>query len=533
MKISRHVVIFILIGAIGSFLGLYLSKPDAALEKQTDREKVGVLEAVKQPHRTVDSVGERSEYREFLDVESAPEGAVRGERVLQFTNRDDYERFIEKLKALGLKQVRNVDELLAVSVPSRLLELLRPTDFGASIEFPYVVRRPLPPSLVDPVSFASLRPLEMSAREIASDFTDGSGEGVLVAVVDSGFTAHQDFEGIDVTEIDFIGIRDGTEIAEHGSSVASIITGSRGVASAADLLSIRVLDEQGLGSSFDVAAGIIEAVNRGADIINLSLGVYEDTDILRQAVDYAEGQGVLLVAAAGNDAIGQLPYPAAYDPVLAVTAVDAVQNQAAFSNQSDHIDFAAPGVGVETASGASSSMLFSGTSAATPFISGTLAALMSGPEALSAPAALDVIRDSLNDAGAPGDDPLYGAGVVDWERIGYRDTPDLIDAGLTGIHLSSDALPGTTMPVEVTVQNLGTQLLSDAELEALVVGEEVVRYPIGTLLPGQTTTRQIYVEIPSEHTEEVMRVAARVLVAEDSEDIRPENNLKAVQFRPR
>src|SRR5690606_921845 len=157
--------------------------------------------------------------------------------------------------------------------------------------------------------------------------------------------------------------------------------------------------------------------DRGAAIINMSLGLYADADVVREAVHYAHDKGVVMVAAAGNDAFTQLAYPAAYPEVLAVTAVDAAGRQALFPNQSTTIDFAAPGVGLLAAAVDDRVESFSGTSAAAPVVTGTLAALISEDPSWTPIQAVAVLQRYLNDAGAAGIDPVYGAGVLDWDRL--------------------------------------------------------------------------------------------------------------------
>jgi subtilisin family serine protease len=239
-----------------------------------------------------------------------------------------------------------------------------------------------------------------------------------------------------------------------------------------------------------------------------------------------------MVAAAGNDGYNRMPYPAAYSEVLAVTAVDANEQHALFPNQSEEIDFAAPGVGILTAKEDEGTTLFSGTSAAAPFISGTLASLMSGAAALPPKQAVETLKGYLNDQGAPSADPVYGAGLVDWDRLRERATSNLLDVALADIYLQPDAQPGTTMPIEVTVQNRGTNWFSDAQLEVFVGEAKPVSFVLGSLGPGQTTTRKVFTQIPTLDSDETLNLAARVMPKELEDDVRLNNNLKAVTFRP-
>jgi hypothetical protein len=462
-----------------------------------------------------------------------PSGAVDGELVAHFASREDFLAYLAVLDAAGVSPLGRIDALLAVRISESALRAVDPGPYGARASFSYTVERPLPPQQLDPAALARLRPFGESARGIVETLPAGDGSGVIVAILDSGIEAHPLFDETDLGKLDLSGSGVAGPGAGHGTSVASIIAGREGIVPNAELFVVRVLDEAGLGSSYHVAEGIIEAVDRGAEVVNLSLGVYQDTPLLRQAVDYAADRGVLLVAAAGNDGYDRMPYPAAYDRVISVTALDANGSQAIFPNQSEKIDFAAPGVGVWAAGEDESKILFSGTSAAAPFVSGTLASLISGEDAMVPPAAVELLNRYLNDSGAPGVDPVYGAGAVDWNRLRERSTPGILDVALAGIHLSEEALPGTTMPVKVTVQNRGTSWFNEAELEVLIDGSEPVRFMIGTLGPGQTTTREVFTQIPSADSDQPLRLAARVLPEDVNEDVRPENNLKAVQFRPR
>lgn len=461
-----------------------------------------------------------------------PANAVGGELIVHFDNREDYLAYLKALMHAGEQPLGQIDELMAVRIPESALLKISFGQYGARASYSYRVARPLPPVEIDAEALASLRAFGSTARSITGGTVGGTGEGIIVGILDSGIEAHTLFDDVYIVHIDLAGGGVAGPGAAHGTSVASIITGTEGIAPDAELFVVRVLDDEGLGNSYHVAEGIVQAVDLGVKLINLSLGVYQDTTILRQAVQYAHQRGVIMVAAAGNDGYTTMPYPAAYPEVLAVTAVDAVGQQAVFPNQSDEIDFAAPGVGVLTAKEDFGTTLFSGTSAAAPFVSGTLASLMSGENALQANEAVEILQRYLNERGAPGADPLYGAGLVDWDRIRERATPNLLDVALADIHLQPDALPGTTMPIEVTVQNRGTNWFSDAQLEVYIGEAEPVTFTLGSLGPGQTTTRKVFTQIPSMDSDEFLSIEARVLPEKLEDDVRLSNNLKSVSFRP-
>ena len=461
-----------------------------------------------------------------------PPGAIPGELTVQLNNREDYEAFLRALANAGLSPLGRIDQLWAVRLPQSALGKINLGRYDSRPGYSYRIVQPPPPERIAPEALASLRAFGASARAITKGPLSGDGRGIRVAVLDSGVLAHPQFEDSDVVHLDLAESGQTGPGATHGTSVASIIAGREGIAPRADLISVRVLDGEGAGNSFQVAEGIIQAVDQGAQVINMSLGVYEDASVLRQAVRYAHNQGVVMVAAAGNDGFDRMSFPAAYSEVLSVTAVDASGRQALFPNQSTAIDFAAPGVGILAAGDDEGTLLFSGTSAAAPFVTGSLVSLLSGENPPTPDAAVKLLSSYLNERGAAGADPLYGAGVLDWDRLRERSTPNLLDVALADIYLPGDVLPGTTAQVEVTVQNRGTKWVSGAELEVLVGEDEPVRFTLGSLSPGQSTTRRVVAPVPSRESDAELDLAARVKSKNNNEDIRLENNLKAVRFRP-
>ncbi|MGJ8640250.1 MAG: S8 family peptidase [Opitutaceae bacterium] len=460
-----------------------------------------------------------------------PKNAIRGELVMQFTDRAEYEAYLNALAAKGLNPLGQIDRLMVVRVDNKSLLAVDPDQFELTPDYSYEVLNPLPPIELSPEALASLRGFGLTAQQIAGGMIDGDGAGVMVAILDSGIQEHSQFEDSVITHLDLTDAGIGSEGAGHGTSVASIIGGSEGLAPNSELLVVRVLDDQGIGNSFQVAEGIVRATDLGARIINLSLAVYQDSAVLRQAVSYANSQGVLLVAAAGNDGYDEMPFPAAYDSVISVTAIDANSRQALFPNQSTAIDIAAPGVSILTANEEQGTILFTGTSAAAPFISGTLAAMLSADPNLSNQQVLDTIKSNLNEAGSPGEDSLYGDGIIDWDRLRERDTPGILDIAVADIHLDPTALPGTTMPIEVTLQNRGTQWFPESDLEVVIGDADPVEFTIGSLGPGLTTTRKVFAQVPFDGSEERLEIVANVLPEDRNTDVRLENNIKGAFYQ--
>ncbi|GAA4597507.1 hypothetical protein BJY16_002379 [Actinoplanes octamycinicus] len=187
--------------------------------------------------------------------------------------------------------------------------------------------------------------------------TTGSN-AVTVAVLDSGVNPVDELRDKLLPGFDFVTFDDDTRDPgeyPHGTVVSSLIgsasnngTGMAGVCWQCQILPVRVIGEDGTGYDSDIVAGIIYAVNNGAQIINMSLGGYQYDQALADAVAYANGRGVLVVASAGNENTSQKSYPAAFPDVLSVGGTDTRaggNERVYFSNYStDWVDVAAPAI---------------------------------------------------------------------------------------------------------------------------------------------------------------------------------------------
>ena len=213
----------------------------------------------------------------------------------------------------------------------------------------------------------------------------GALQPITVAVIDTGVCMrHEDLVGRVLDNgYDFVDNDDDPEdVFGHGCSVAGIIAanidnglGIAGFAPNAAILPIRVLGPNGSGSMADVAAGIVYAADHGADIINLSLGSFVGSQVEKDAVDYAVGKGVTVIASAGNSG-GALPgYPARYENVVAVGAVDPDGSRSSFSNKGG--DIWAPGRDVHTIYLNNGYKALNGTSFSAPYVS-AMAAVLEG-----------------------------------------------------------------------------------------------------------------------------------------------------------
>ncbi|MEO0107670.1 MAG: S8 family peptidase [candidate division WOR-3 bacterium] len=265
--------------------------------------------------------------------------------------------------------------------------------------------------------------------DLAWDLSLGSSS-VRVAVVDQGADyRHPDLsssfeptlKGYDFVDQDDDPLPVSTN-EYHGTHVAGIIAAGlgngQGVAGWArvTLYSCRVLNDSGSGTNVDVADGIRWAADHGCRIANLSLGGTTGSATLRDAVTYAHDKGVLVIGAAGNDGNGTLYYPGAYDHALAVAALDSIGVRASYSNWGPELDLIAPGTGIMSTYPGSSYQFISGTSMATPEVSGAAALLFSYRPDLSPDAARAILKASAIDMGDKGWDKYYGYGLVNAYR---------------------------------------------------------------------------------------------------------------------
>ena len=150
------------------------------------------------------------------------------------------------------------------------------------------------------------------------------------------------------------------------------------MASEARIMPLKVLDTDG-GSLRDIASAIRYAADNGAKVITMSFGgQYSRLSIsAERAIDYAARQGCILVAAAGNDNTNELVFPASYEQVIAVSAIDENDARAEFSNYGSYVDFCAPGINIVSAGKDGDYFIANGTSFAAPFVAGLAALILS------------------------------------------------------------------------------------------------------------------------------------------------------------
>ncbi len=224
--------------------------------------------------------------------------------------------------------------------------------------------------------------LSMIQAPSAWNATHGSGS-VDIAIVDTGVDGdHPDLSSKIISSADCTISANCIEVSSvddngHGTHVAGIAgaltnngIGIAGTGYNTNLVSVKVLDSSGSGYYSWVANGIIWAADHGAKVINLSLGGTSPSTTLLNAINYAWNKGAVIVAAAGNSNSSQRLYPAYYSNSIATAATDTNDKKASFSSFGSWVDVAAPGVSIFSTYNNGDYATLSGTSMATPFISG-------------------------------------------------------------------------------------------------------------------------------------------------------------------
>ncbi len=465
------------------------------------------------------------------DADARAAGALEGQRILMFADADAMARFLARAGD-GIRLLGRLDALNALRVGfddyGDLAGLLEDGEEG----FIYPVYVPNPPEgAVQPGAVA----LGDGLHEWLGIIGDNSdwGRGVTVAVLDTGVESHPAFSsGITLLDLSGNGVADPNG---HGTAVASVIIGGApltpGVAPGAGLLAISVADANGRSDSFLLARGIIAAADAGADLINISMGSFGDSGLVRRAIEYARATGALIVAAAGNNGIEGVAYPAANDGVIAVGAVDALGNHLDFSNRGTQVAVSAPGFGINTAWTGGQAASMSGTSFSTPVVTGAIAAVMTqyGNGRLTAAQAWEKLASVLNDAGEAGKDSSLGAGMPDIGRVLQSNTRGIRDAAVASNRIIP---PDAGIPygaVEVLVQNRGTETLINTAVEVTVAGKKVTSN-ITSLAPNAVRAIRVPVTSPPSPNSNTLRVDSRVILGSGATDAKPSNNRRAETY---
>jgi subtilisin family serine protease len=262
--------------------------------------------------------------------------------------------------------------------------------------------------------------------------TLSTGAGVTVAVLDTGISTRQPYVadklvagynaftgGTDTNDvpnrIDDNGNGVVDEGAGHGTMVAGVIAR---MAPQARLMPVKVLNSDGTGDLWTLVKGIRWAVNRGAKVLNVSLGVYQGGSLIHDVIGEAYTRGAIIVTSAGNNHTDRPQFPAGVSKVIAVAAVNPYNKKTNFSNYGSHVDVVAPGAYIRSTWWDGTFATWSGTSFAAPFVTGQAALIWSRYPTATNEAVQDAIEDTARsvDSLNPDFDGELGEGIIDVDR---------------------------------------------------------------------------------------------------------------------
>ena len=206
----------------------------------------------------------------------------------------------------------------------------------------------------------------------------GKGAGVKIGVIDTGISRdHFELKNRVKGGVDFVrGRQNG-----HGTHVAGIIVaemnqrGIVGVSPESHIYDIRAFDEEGKSSLATILRAINWSIENGMDIVNMSFGMPQYSEALARVIKKANDRGVVMVASAGNNG-GEVEYPARYDGVVGVSAIDQNGNLASLSARGKGADRRAPGVDILSTWPGNQFRKLNGTSMAAPHVTGLMALQM-------------------------------------------------------------------------------------------------------------------------------------------------------------
>lgn len=432
---------------------------------------------------------------------------IPNEFILGFKSEADRNLFISAAKARGIDVLDSMSLGFSVRVrvkqPKDLQDALDEVPAPARSSSNYYVLSPEIPKKNPMAASGVYVPFGSQSLAWLGVNVDNSawGRGTWVAVLDNGVYSHPALREERIGRVDLVNeplpSSELPEHAGHANAVASIIAGNnsdaKGIAPDATILSVKVMSAEGVGDVFTLAKGIVESVDRGAKVINMCLGSYGDSFILRDAVSYAQSRGAVLVAATGNEAVEGVTYPARYDGVVAVSAVDANGQHAFFANRGKEVTISAPGVGVTAAWSERDFTGFSGTSAAVPFVSGAIAALLSQSPGMTGSEAVDILVRYADEAGAPGRDDAFGNGILDVGRITQRDQKGIYDVAACDAYVPPFRQDDKEIKVIVSAQNRGTETAVLVSMKADVNGS-VWTTNFSNIAIGQTVSMEMSVD---------------------------------------
>lgn len=300
-----------------------------------------------------------------------------------FVNEPAQAALVEKFGGVVIKPLPVINAL-AVYLPPQAVGALLKSKGVLRIDDDVIVKAIGKPAPQQP---AEVLPWGVDKINADAAWATTTGAAIKVGIVDTGVDlTHPDLQANIEENINTINpLKSGNDDNGHGTHVAGIAAaidnaiGVIGVGPDISLYAVKVLNKAGSGWLSDIIEGLQWCIDKGVQVVNMSLGTYSEVQAFHDAIIATYNKGIVLVGAAGNDGVSTPLYPAAYAEVIAVAASD-INNQIIWwSNWGPHIDLTAPGVNIFSTYKGSSYKTLSGTSMATPHAAATAALVLSIP----------------------------------------------------------------------------------------------------------------------------------------------------------
>lgn len=251
------------------------------------------------------------------------------------------------------------------------------------------------------------------------------GNGIRVGVIDTGCFEHEDLKNNLLEGKNYLtGTNDVSDNIGHGTHVCGVIAaemneiGITGVAPKAKIVPLKCFESGQSTYAEDILDAIYDAVDvYDCKIINMSWGLPNNNVFLQDAINYAHGKGVILVAAVGNYGSTTMYYPAAYENVIGVSSVGIDKSKSSFSQYNKSVLVTAPGERVKSTYNNGDYEALDGTSHAAPAVSGIAAVALSANEKLTNEEFRQLLIDTSEDLGTEGYDIKFGYGLVNEDAL--------------------------------------------------------------------------------------------------------------------
>ncbi|QGQ48174.1 S8 family serine peptidase [Metabacillus sediminilitoris] len=288
---------------------------------------------------------------------------------------------------------------------------------------------------------------------------------VVVAVLDTGLDIkHEDLQGV-IAPGSYNFIDNSSQVYDlngHGTAVSGIIAantnngiGISGVAgnSKVKILPLQIAYSDGVIYQEDVLKAIDYAIDNNVDIMNMSFGGETSSTLEQEAIKKAVSHGIMIVASAGNEGDTRYMYPASYDGVISVGAIDKSNNLFSFSNKNDKVDIVADGSVISTGLNGSYSQ-WEGTSFSAPIVSGIVSLYKEIDSTLTPSKISNIIESTAIDLGKTGKDNLYGYGLINPKAsVAYLVHPNPIQPNVEQVGDNDVTIKGKSI-------NIGFQIIA-------------------------------------------------------------------------